>query len=941
MTQVRPAFDTPRSAPPREEEVLGSSSDLEVPAKDFTNITELLRVRDKVKKRVQRTASTLEGKEPEMMMNSSKKYVVSPPQTNSTMAGKKEKQRRWLIRTSHPFRIKWDLCIIILAVWNCFVTPYGLVFDETLSESPAILTVDTLFDLIFISDIVLTFRTTYFSSVTGDEIFDSSSIAKNYLLGKFWVDLISCFPSSLFELAYPTSSTDNLSSSKILAIIGIMKLYRISRLNRIINNMRAKDNVKLAIRIGQLMFFLVMYIHLVACALWIVMRYDETWTPSNGDRAVYDREKQYQYWISFYAAVQLIFGGEIFPQTSLQGAFGGVMILCGTCITANLFGNMAVLMSKLNLKQTRFQESHNIVNTAMKNMRLPEELQQRISDYLIYTQATMASSEEFNTFNSLISPSLYNEVLQFLYGSLIKDSEIFAGSDEIKTFILPKLQPQFCKPEEMLISQGEEGERISLYFLARGSCQVLVKNEMQVEKAVAIIYPATHFGEVALITGGQRSASVRSLNYATLAVLQKEDFTQLISMFPFCVTIFKQTMFRYSDPYKRFLLRMLKRVPFFKELSMSTHQELLYSLKLVHVEEGDYIARPGQSPDQIYFLAEGQMEASITINDKDLNHRRIAMYRLKKDGSSRSTGWDLRNSLLGQSALKPATEMYPVLGPTGVEGAVHSTEKDSGQHKVLGRQCVELVLDVLGPGSPIGCFTAMSADQFTMQVKALGKCSCYVLQKSVLSRLRQFKNDLHQHLFRYETWAKAYTPLIDDYILANDAERGLEFKVNEHKSRYRLRGTVLRVVKENRDRRLTDTPLIALMLKTVKLDPRIRTQDVKNKSLRSFAQSLLQKTFDPKVRQQLLKHHDLSNVSTEVAGLAHRLVNQQENLQGDKYAALKASLDLLVHSIKAKSGDVKGSREAGTQTEAVRDGSGQELKAEEEVLYQTVPFRPH
>jgi CRP-like cAMP-binding protein len=299
------------------------------------------------------------------------------------------------------------------------------------------------------------------------------------------------------------------------------------------------------------------------------------------------------------------------------------------------------------------------------------------------------------------------------------------------------------------------------------------------------------------------------------------------------------------------------------------------------VEEGDYIAKPGQTPDQIYFLAEGQMEASITINDKDLNHRRIAMYRLKKDGSSRSTGWDLRNALLNQSALKPGTEMYPVLGPTGVEGAVHSTEKDSGQHKILGRHCVELVLDTLGPGSPIGCFTAMSSDQFTLQVKALGKCSCYVLPKSVLSHLRKSKTDLHQQLLRYETWAKTNTPLIDDYILANDAERGLEFKMNEHKSRYRLRGTVLRVIKENRDRRLTDTPLIALMLKTIKFDPKIRNKDVKNKSLRSFAQSLLQKTFDPKVRQQLLKHHDLSNVSTEVAGLAYRLVGQQENLQGE------------------------------------------------------------
>ena len=41
-------------------------------------------------------------------------------------------------------------------------------------------------------------------------------------------------------------------------------------------------------------------------------------------------------------------------------------------INANIFGNLAVLLSQMYHKQTLFQHKIDTANTAMKNMKLPD-----------------------------------------------------------------------------------------------------------------------------------------------------------------------------------------------------------------------------------------------------------------------------------------------------------------------------------------------------------------------------------------------------------------------------------------------------------------------------------------------------------------------------------------------------------------------------------------
>ena len=79
--------------------------------------------------------------------------------------------------------------------------------------------------------------------MTGDENHDLKAIAKNYLSGKFFIDLLSTIPIDLISI-HLFNLVDE-KHSKNLVLFSCMKLVRILRLTRIIDYMKSSDELKL------------------------------------------------------------------------------------------------------------------------------------------------------------------------------------------------------------------------------------------------------------------------------------------------------------------------------------------------------------------------------------------------------------------------------------------------------------------------------------------------------------------------------------------------------------------------------------------------------------------------------------------------------------------------------------------------------------------------
>ena len=110
---------------------------------------------------------------------------------------------KYMLKGSGSFRSKWDFLIIVLAIYNSFSIPLKLAFNPYVLNQNGFLALDATVDLVFMIDIIFTFRTTYLDPKMGEEVVDPLLIAAEYMSfsldkvfegGSFYLDLISSLP---------------------------------------------------------------------------------------------------------------------------------------------------------------------------------------------------------------------------------------------------------------------------------------------------------------------------------------------------------------------------------------------------------------------------------------------------------------------------------------------------------------------------------------------------------------------------------------------------------------------------------------------------------------------------------------------------------------------------------------------------------------------------
>jgi len=189
-------------------------------------------------------------------------------------------------------------------------------------------------------------------------------------------------------------------NSQLLQIFGLLKLGRVLRLGCIITFLNVKVDLKMSLKLLKLVFFLVMYIHCIACLWFMIAEGNKLWIPPVDyvwlKTNVYNENHTSKYLVSLYHSVLLLAGNDIGPRGSFQVLFCGSLVMMGAIINANLFGELAVLVTALNRKSTQYQEKIDTANTAMKNMKLPTLIQQRVQNYMMSTQSSLDTQKELN-----------------------------------------------------------------------------------------------------------------------------------------------------------------------------------------------------------------------------------------------------------------------------------------------------------------------------------------------------------------------------------------------------------------------------------------------------------------------------------------------------------------------------------------------------------------
>ena len=81
---------------------------------------------------------------------------------------------------------------------------------------------------------------------------------------------------------------------------------------------------------------------------------------------------------------------------------------------------------------------------------------------------------------------------------------------------------------ELIVSQGSAGE--SLYIVARGQIRVYLSDETGKEIILGLEGPGAIFGEIAVLDGQPRSASVAAMERTELLMIEGREFRQLLKV---------------------------------------------------------------------------------------------------------------------------------------------------------------------------------------------------------------------------------------------------------------------------------------------------------------------------------------------------------------------------------------------------------------------------
>ena len=381
------------------------------------------------------------------------------------------------------FKKYWNKIITFLVMYTCFSVPLLLGFH--LSYEPGQMAFDYLVDCFFITDILLTFRTTFFDA-DNELVLDKKLIRKMYMRQWFWVDVVATLPLELIGLAV---------DGRLLLDFRLLRMLRLFKLFKQID---VHNNV---LRVSQMLVFFMFVAHWVGSGWWAlgVAPYNvspdgnptgTTWVvranvcPSernetDDDGGAYCERmpdgSPVEFWQKYMSSLYwslttLIKTPWVHPDTVGEKAVASIIVVFGAILFAAILGNITAMINSFDKSNAQLRDIMSTLHRLIGKYDVPTKLQKRVFMY-VQTQWSTTKGLDNQRILAKVPPALRGDILEAIHDDLIKTSPIFVGvSSECVRVILSKLRSEVCLAKETLIAGGQLCNEV--YLLVRGVLQV-------------------------------------------------------------------------------------------------------------------------------------------------------------------------------------------------------------------------------------------------------------------------------------------------------------------------------------------------------------------------------------------------------------------------------------------------------------------------------------
>lgn len=190
---------------------------------------------------------------------------------------------------------------------------------------------------------------------------------------------------------------------------------------------------------------------------------------------------------------------------------------------------------------------------------------------------------------------------------VLAKAELFAdlSRPELEIFAT-EMQVVSVPQGQLLIRQDDPAD--TLYVILEGRFDVTRQNDRGETIHLNRLGPGTCFGELALITGERRTASVRASEKATVARLCKDSLERIRRVAPQATARLSQIIV--TRLQKAELQNLLYFSDLFKDIGTAVLEDLESAMELMLCPSGAYLMREGEECDGCYLIVSGRLRVT-------------------------------------------------------------------------------------------------------------------------------------------------------------------------------------------------------------------------------------------------------------------------------------------------------------------------------------------
>ncbi|VDL91109.1 unnamed protein product [Schistocephalus solidus] len=435
----------------------------------------------------------------------------------------------------------WSGWISLVSLYNVWIIIYRYAFDELHASTIKIwFTLDYTADVFYILDILLGLRTPFLQD--GILQREPHKTRKHYMNStRFYIDCLCLLPLDFLYLSIGLNS--------LVRIFRTVKVYRIwdfvYRAERIVRRSSL-------LHISKWVLFNLIFIHWNACLYRCIMNsigLQNDLRASSGAHPIHQGDN-FGLSLNDTAGAQCAFANYLrslfwslrclallhpLPANADFNAFihGYFVVeaLVGILLLALLYGKINNAIGNYDATQNEFQGQMDEFKSFLIDRKAPEILQRKVISWFDYLWRQSRIPDEQRVFSHL-PDSLKAEIAIHVHLNTLKRVDIFQDAEEgFLSELVLRLRPALYSPGDYICRKGQIGRQ--MFFVTQGKLEVLAADEVNV---IATLSAGSYFGEISILNfgsiGNRRTASVRSIGYADLFCLSKEDLWDVLREFP-------------------------------------------------------------------------------------------------------------------------------------------------------------------------------------------------------------------------------------------------------------------------------------------------------------------------------------------------------------------------------------------------------------------------